>query len=146
MKKSHVFQERKQAKKEKSFFVSVLLGSISTLFSGMMLLFISAFLALLLDDPLRYAPVFAIFSLFIAVIIGAYSAAHIHRKNGLACGALSSLFTIGALVIFAFAFGLKIQTTLFAICAPTLIICASIAGVCGVSTEHTAKPKHKIKF
>lgn len=146
MKKTNVFQERKQAKKEKSFFVSVFLGSMITFVSGITLLFISAFPALLLDDPFRYAPVFAIVSLFIAVIIGGYSAAHIHRKSGLACGALSSLFTIGALVIFAFAFGLKIQTMLFAICAPTLIIFASIAGVCGVSTERTAKPKHKIKF
>ena len=143
MKKSRSFKEYK---KEKNFFVSVFLGSILAMILGLVLLLLSAFPALLLEDPMRYAPVFAIASLFIATTVGGYLAGRTHRKSGLACGALSAIFTVAILIIFAFAFGLKIRTELFIICVPALIILSAIAGICGSSTERTPKPKHKIKF
>lgn len=146
MKKHRTFKERSTAKTEKSFLFCILLGMFFALLSGVILLAISCFPAMMMEDPTRFAPAFAIVSLFLATIFGAYLASRLHRKNGFACGAVTALLVIASLVLLSFAFSMKIHTVLFAICAPALVICSMIAGITAVSTESTPKTKHKIKF
>ncbi len=137
---------RSQPKKEKSFFVSVFIGAVISLVCGILLLMLSCVPMLSLEDPNRFAPVFGLAALFISAIVGGYLSARTHRKSGLACGALSALLLISVLVLLAFALELKIRTSLFIICAPSLVVCSAIAGICGVGSESSPKPKHKIKF
>ena len=146
MKRSRIPKDRSQPKKEKNFLVSVLIGTAVSLLTGMLLLALSCFPALMMEDPLRFAPAFAIVSLFVSTIFGSHISARTYGKNGLACGALSALLVIAVLVVGAFIFEWKIKTVLFAVCAPALLICAMIAGICGIGTEKTKKPRHKIKF
>ena len=144
MKKKHPFQKRNTEGRKKSFFTSVLTGSVISLLSGIALLAVFSFPALAMEDPLRFAPVFGITALFLSVIIGSYISARVHGKNGLACGALSALLTVAALIVLTFAMKFSIRTELFLICAPALIISACIAGVCGVSTEEGGTRKKSV--
>ncbi len=146
MKKAHATQERSHPKKEKSFLISVSIGLIVTLLSGTVLLVLSCFPALMLEDPLRFAPAFAIASLFLSTILGSYLSSHIYGKNGLACGAVCAFLIVLFIVALTLILEWPIRTTIFSICAPALFICAMIAGICGVSAERTKKPRHKIKF
>ena len=115
---------RTRDKKEKSFFVSVFTSTLIALAVGLLLLLASCFLGLSLDDPDKFS----------------------HKKSGLVCGALSGVLLVGILVLLAFAFGLGIRISLFAICAPAAIVVASLAGLCGVGAGSVKKPKHKVKF
>ncbi|MBQ8496017.1 MAG: TIGR04086 family membrane protein [Clostridia bacterium] len=146
MKKIRAPKDRSQPKKEKNFLVSVMIGVTTALLSGIILLVLFCFPALMLEDPLQFAPAFAIASLFLATIFGSYLSAHIHRKSGLACGALCSFLMILLIISVSFILDWNIRVTVFAICAPALLICSMIAGICGVSSEKSVKPKHKIKF
>ena len=133
-------------KKEKSFFVSVFIGTLIALGAGLLLLLAACFLGLSLDDPEKFTPPLALGSLFITALLAGYLSAHSHKKNGLLCGAVSGILLTGIMVLLAFAFGLGIRLSLFAICAPAVIICAAIAGICGVSSGAAKKPRHKVKF
>lgn len=130
MKKHHY--SRSKPKTEKSFLFSVLFGALFSLILGMLLLALFTVPALMLEDPLRFAPIFSLVALFISAIIGAHISARLHGKSGLACGMLSSLVMIMVLVALGFIFSLQIKTSLFMICAPSLIIVSAIAGICGV--------------
>ena len=146
MKRSRIPKERSQPKKERSFFVSILIGTVVSLCTGMLLLALSCFPALMMEDPARFAPAFSIVSLFVSTAVGSYLSARTYGKNGLACGAVSALLVIAVLVIGSLILEWKIKTVLFAVCAPALLICAMIAGICGIGTEKTKKPRHKVKF
>ena len=130
MKKHHY--SRSKPKTEKSFLFSVLFGAFFSLILGMLLLALLTVPALMLEDPLRFAPIFSLVALFISAIIGAHISARLHGKSGLACGMLSSLVMIMVLVALGFIFSLQIKTSLFMICAPSLLIISAIAGICGV--------------
>lgn len=134
---------RRQQKKETSFPISVLTGALLSLLLGLLLLALSCIPALSLADPLRFAPVFALASLFVSAAFGAFSAARLHGKSGLACGMLSSLVFILGIVATACALSLKIRVSLFMICAPALLIISAVAGVCGVSEKEIKPYKHK---
>ena len=136
-------RSRTHEKKDKSFFAAVLIGTLTALAIGLVLLLASCFLGLSFDDPDRYTPILALASLFITALTGGYLSARTHRKNGLACGAVSGILLVGILVLLTFALGLGIRLPLFAICAPAVIVCAAIAGI-GSGT--VKKPKHKVKF
>ena len=139
-------KSRTQPKKEKSFVVSIFIGAASALFCGISFLALACLPMLSLEDPGKFAPALGLASLFISTIIGGYLSARAHRKSGLACGALSALLLISTLVLLAFSIEATISISLFSICAPALIVCAAIAGICGVSAPTSKKPKHKIKF
>ena len=123
---------RSTPKKEKSFLFSVLCGAAFSFLLGMLLLTLFAFPALILEDPLRFAPIFSLSALFVSAAGGAYLSARLHRKSGLACGMLSSLGMILILVALSFIFSLQIKSSLFMICAPALLVVSAIAGICGV--------------
>ena len=123
---------RGQSKKSVGFLTAILAGALVSVLLGMILLALSCIPVLLLSDPLRFAPVFALASLFISTAVGARTAAKLHGKSGLACGVLSSLILIMALVALGFLFSLQIKPTLFIICAPSLLFISAIAGICGV--------------
>ncbi|MBE6665678.1 MAG: TIGR04086 family membrane protein [Ruminococcaceae bacterium] len=123
---------RSQPKKEKSFLFSVCFGAFFSLFLGILLLALFSLPSLKLEDPLRFAPIFALISLFVSSAIGAHLSARFHGKSGLACGVLSSLLLIILLVGLGFLFSLQIKPTLFTICAPSMLIISAIAGICGV--------------
>lgn len=123
---------RSKPRKEKSFLFSVCFGAFFSLFFGMLLLALLTVPALKLEDPLRFAPVFGLISLFISATVGAHLAARFHGKSGLACGVLSSLLLILLLVALGFLFSLHIKPTLFTICAPSILVISAIAGICGV--------------
>jgi putative membrane protein (TIGR04086 family) len=123
---------RSAPKKEKSFVFSVFYGAFFSLFLGVLLLALFSLPALKLEDPLRFAPVFALTALFIAAAVGAYIAARSHGKSGLACGMLSSLVLIMTLVALGFIFSVQIKTSLFSVCAPSLLLVSAVAGICGV--------------
>ena len=123
---------RSKPRKEKSFLVSVCFGAFFSLFFGMLLLALLTVPALKLEDPLRFAPVFALISLFVSAAVGAHLSARFHGKSGLACGVLSSLLLIMVLVGLGFLFSLQIKPMLFMICAPSLLIVSAISGICGV--------------
>jgi len=133
---------RRQPKTELGFLPSVLAGALCSLLLGMLLLTLLSILALLLEDPLRYAPVLALSCLFIATAAGAHLAARLHGKSGLACGLLSSLGMIVCTVALDFALALQIRTSLFLICAPALLAVAAVAGLKGVSRRES-KPKRR---
>lgn len=134
-------------KKEKSFFVSVFTSTLISLAVGLVLLVASCFLGLSLDDPDKFTPPLALGSLFITALLAGYFSARSHKKSGLLCGAVSGILLTGILVLLAFAFGLSIRLSLFAICAPAIIIFSAIAGICGVGAGTAKKkPRHKVKF
>ena len=141
------FHSRSPQKKEASFLPAVLIGTAFSLVLGMILIALSCIPALALSDPLRFAPVFALSSLFISAAAGAFLAAKLHGKSGLACGILSALTLIICLVALCFIFSLKIRATLFFICAPALLIVSAVAGLRGVSASAPKIRKHKpVKF
>ncbi len=146
MSKKTTVKNRTQPKKEKSFFVSVFLGTLFALLIGFLLLILSCFAGLSMEDPDQFTPIFSLVSLFITALSSGYIAARTHRENGLFCGALSGIFLIGILVLLVFAFSLSIKISLFFICAPAIIVSAALAGVCGVSAGTGKKTKHKKKF
>ena len=123
---------RSKPRKEKGFLFSVCFGAFFSLFFGILLLVIFTVPALKLEDPLRFAPFFALISLFVSAAVGAHLSARFHGKSGLACGVLSSLLLITILVGLGFLFSLQIKPTLFIICAPSLLVVSAIAGICGV--------------
>lgn len=134
------------AKKEKSFFVSVFTGTVIALVVGILLLLAACLIGLSLDDPDKLTAPLALGSLFVTALLAGYLSARGHKKNGLLCGAVSGILLTGIMVLLAFAFGLGIRLSLFAICAPAVIVCAAIAGICGVGSGSVKKPKHKVKF
>jgi putative membrane protein (TIGR04086 family) len=146
MSKKSTVKNRTQSGKEKSFFVSVFLGTLISLIIGILLLVVSCFAGLSTEDPERLAPIFALVSLFITALLGGYIAARTHKENGLFCGALSGILLIGILVLLVFAFSLSIRISLFGICAPAIIVSSAVAGVCGVSAGKKPKNIHKKKF
>lgn len=146
MKKIRIPKDRSQPKKEKNFLMSVMIGVISAFCLGITLLVIFSFPALAMEDPSRFAPAFAIAALFLSMFFGSYLAAHIYKKNGLACGAFCAFLVIVLIVLLSFILNWQIRMTAFAVCAPALLICSMIAGICGVSSKRSVKPKHKIRF
>lgn len=146
MSKSRTVKNRTQPKKEKSFFVSVFLGTLVSLAIGLILLVISCFAGLSMENPDQFTPIFALVSLFATALFGGYLSARAHRENGLFCGALSGILLVGILVLLVFAFSFSIKISLFLICAPAVIVCSAVAGVCGVNSGMNKKPKHKKKF
>ena len=125
MKKHRTFKERSTAKTEKSFLFCILLGMFFALLSGVILLAISCFPALMMEDPTRFAPAFAIVSLFLATIFGAYLASRLHRKNGFACGAVTALLVIASLVLLSFAFSMIRTRTCMVTRSPAIFVIAS---------------------
>lgn len=146
MDKTTTVKKGARQKNEKSFFVSVFLGTVISLVIGLILLVVTCFLGLSMKDPDKYTPMLSLASLFITALISGYLAARTHRKSGLACGALSGILLVGILVLLAFAFGYGIHISLFAICAPAVIVCSTLSGVVGVGADVQPKKKHKIKF
>ena len=126
---------RSAPKKEKSFLFSVFAGAVFSLALGLLLLALFCIPALALEDPLRFVPAFALISLFACAVSGARLAARLHGKSGLAAGVLSTLLLILLLVLLAFAFSLKIRSTLFFLCAPALLFVSAAAGIGGVSDK-----------
>ena len=138
---------RGQSKKTFGFPTAILAGALVSVLLGMVLLALSCIPILALSDPLRFAPVFALASLFISAAVGAHIAAKLHGKSGLACGVLSALVLILVLVLIACILSLKIRMTLFTICAPALLLTAAVAGISGVSEKAPKVHKHKhVKF
>ncbi len=146
MDKTTTVKKRATQKNEKSFFVSVFLGTVISLVIGIVLLVVTCFLGLSMKDPDKYTPMLALAALFITALVSGYLAARAHRKSGLACGALSGILLIGILVLLAFAFGFGIHISLFAICAPAIVICSMLSGVVGVGADTPPRKKHKVKF
>ncbi len=146
MSKKTTVKNRTQKGKEKSFFVSVFLGTVISLALGLLLLVLSCFAGLSMEDPEKFTPVFSLISLFITALSGGYIAARTHRENGFFCGALSGVFLIGILVLLVFIFSLSIKISLFLICAPAVIVSSAVSGVCGVSAGTTQKHKRSKKF
>ncbi len=128
---------------QKSFPVSVFFGTLLSLCLGSILLLMLTFIALRLPDPGRFAPIMALFALFATALSSGYLSSRAHKEKGLLTGFLSGLLLVGILVLCAFAFSLSIRWNTFMIAAPAAVVCAAIAGVCGVSTPQ--KPKHKRK-
>ncbi|MBR7161671.1 MAG: TIGR04086 family membrane protein [Clostridia bacterium] len=124
---------RSRTKKEKSFIVSVFSGALCSLLFGVLLTALFALPALKLEDPLRFAPVFGLASLFISAAVGAHLSARLHGKSGLACGMLSSLLLILVLVGLSFVFSVQIKPSLFSICAPSLLLLSAVSGILGVT-------------
>lgn len=135
--------KRSAPKKERSFFTCVLMGTALSLLFGFFLLTLVCIVGLNLKDPSQYTPMLAIAALFATALSAGYLSARRCGKSGLACGALSGLLLVGALVLLAFAFEMRIHISLFAICAPAVIICSSIAGIVGVGAESTPKKKRR---
>lgn len=147
MDKSFNGKRHAREKKEKRFFVAVFTGTMLSLLAGLSLLLLLCFLALYLEDPTPYTPIFSLASLFITAIMGGYFSSRGHRKHGLACGTLSGILLVSFLILLAFAFGKAIRLSIFAICAPSIVICAAIAGIVGVDSGKSKRPKkHKLKF
>ena len=134
---------RGQMKKELGFPTAILAGALVSVLLGMLLLALSCIPVLAFSDPLRFAPVFALASLFISTAVGAHTAAKLHGKSGLACGVLSALALILILITVACILSLKIRVTLFTVCAPALLLTAAVAGISGVSEKAPKVHKHK---
>lgn len=143
MKKHFPSHRTQKQKKETGFLRAVLTGAAFSLILGMALLALCCIPALALPDPLRFAPVFALVCLFVSVTAGAYLAAKLHGKSGLACGLLCALAFIGVTVAITFILSLKIRVPLFFICVPVLLLMSAIAGICGVSSSAPKMHKHK---
>ena len=135
--------KRSAPKKERSFFTCVLMSTALALLFGFFLLTLICIVGLTLKDPYQYTPMLAVAALFAAALFAGYFSARRYGKSGLACGAFSGLLLVGTLVLLAFAFEMRIHISLFAICAPAVIICGSIAGIVGVGAESTPKKKRR---
>lgn len=140
------FRSRSPQKKETGFLTAVLIGAAFSLILGMILLALCCIPALALADPLRFAPVFALVCLFVSAAAGAYLAARLHGKSGLACGILSALTLIIGMIALCFILSLKIRMSLFFICAPALLLVSAFAGLRGVSAPSPKMRHHKMKI
>ncbi len=146
MSKTTIPKNRSSAKTGKSFFVSVFLGTLIALAIGLGLLIVSSFAGLSLEDPEPFLPIISLVSLFVSSLFGGYLSARIHKESGLVCGALSGILLIGILVLLTFSCSFSIKLSLFMICAPAILVVASIAGVCGVNGGKEKKTKRKKGF
>ncbi len=146
MKKTKLPKNRTSPEKNKSFFVSVLIGTLIALAVGLLLLVIFTVIGLKLEDPEKFAPILALFSLFLTAVLGGYLSARTHKESGLFCGAASGILLIGILVLLVFACSFSIQLSLFAISAPAVIVLSALSGIGGVNGGRKKKPKRKKGF
>ncbi len=146
MPKMKMPKNRTAPKTEKSFWGSVLIGTLFALLIGFILLIVSSFIGLRLEDPEAIAPIFALVSLFFTAFSGGYASARIHKESGFVCGAVSGILLIGILVLLVFACSFSIKLSLFLICAPAAVVSSAIAGVCGVNGGKEKKTKRKKGF
>lgn len=146
MKKMRMFQQKTEAGNEKGFFVSLLIGCIVFFVLGMFLLAIFCFLALMMEDPMRAVPAFALTALLISAYFGGYLCARTYGKKGIVCGVVCALAAIIMIVAFSLSCKLEIRPVFFAIGSPLMLLVSCIAGTFGANRERKAKPKHKIRF
>ncbi len=129
----------------KSLAVCIPLGALCALIFGILLLALFTVIGLRMRDPDPITPPLALTALFLCALLGGYTAARLHGRSGLLCGAATALLFVAILVLLVFARGGAIKLSLFVICAPASIVLSAVAGVCAVSGR-SEKRRKKRKF
>ncbi|MBQ9748686.1 MAG: TIGR04086 family membrane protein [Clostridia bacterium] len=132
-------------KKRRQLPVAVCIGTLTGLTAGLLFLVLFTALGLTIQDPDRITPPLAIVALLACALICGYVSARLHGKSGFLCGILSGLMLLGILILTIFACRCVIRITLFAVCAPAVLVCAAVAGVCAVSGKKE-RPRKKHRF
>ena len=128
---------------EKNLFLCALRGLAVSALSALLTALISSAFALSLSDPDKYIKIFALVCLFVSSGFGGRAAARAKGKSAFLCGAFVGIIMIGVTVILCLALSLAIDPTLFAICAPTVLVTAILGAVSGVGTPKKSKRKKK---
>lgn len=132
-----------KADKEKNIFLCAAGGLAVAIICALILSVITGIIGLSLDDPDKYVGIFALASLFIASMVGGYATMYKRGKNAALCGLINGLMIIAVMVLAAFSFGLGINISLFAICAPSVIVTSILGAVSGGGKKKSSKTKSK---
>jgi putative membrane protein (TIGR04086 family) len=130
---------------ERGLLLCALRGLLSAVLVSLALAALTATLGLAMKTPTEYTKIFACISLFGAAFAGGFSAAKAKGSGTLICGALTALFIIALTALLSLALSLKINYSLFAFCAPCVLICSVLGANIGVGFSAIgAKKKKKI--
>ncbi len=132
---------------EKGLIFCALRGLLSATLVSLALAALTSILGLAMKTPTEYAKIFACISLFGAAFAGGFSAAKAKGNGTLICGALTALFIVALSALLSLALSLKVNYSLFAFCAPCVLLCSVLGANIGVgfSTLGTKKKKKIIK-
>lgn len=134
------------SKSQKSYIKCVLIGTLIGIAVGAVLLFLLAAAGLSLDDPRKYAPIFALASLFAASYISGIAGAKLYGGRRSRAGLLSGLLFILAVVLVTFAVGAKLNLLLLAICVPVAVILSLLGDITGAGSPAAKRHKHRQPF
>ena len=127
----------------KNIFICALRGLAISVVSGIILAMLTCLVGLTLDDPDKYAKIFALISLFFSAFIGGFITAREKKSSTLLCGICLSLMISALIVAFSLAFSLSMDLTLFGICAPCLLVACVLGANIGVGISSTKKRKRR---
>ncbi len=131
---------------EKNIFLCAARGLAAALVTSMSLACALAALASAMDDPDKYTGIFALAALFTGAVCGGFVTALARGKNAVLCGAVTGLMMIAVMVMLAFSFALGMNMSLFLICAPSIIVTATLGAISGAGKREQKKKRKKKKF
>ena len=126
-----------------NIFVCALRGLAAAVLSALIIAVLSCLVGLGLDDPDKYAKIFALISLFFASLIGGFSTAANKKSSTLLCGICTAIMIIAVITILSLAFSLSISLTLFGICAPCITVSCVLGANIGVGMTPRKKRRRK---
>jgi len=132
--------------KEKSgqgIITCALRGLISAIVVSLAVSAITAAVGLSTEDPGGYIKIFASVSLFCAAFAGGFAAARAKGSATLLCGALTGAFILALIALLSLCFSLRLNISLFALCAPCVLICSVLGANIGVCSRTGTGKKRK---
>ena len=135
-----------KADQEKNLFLCAARGLAVSALTAILASILSCLISLSLDDPDKYTKIFALVSLFIASGIGGHITARARGKNAFLCGLVLGIMIVGLIVTLCLSLTMPINMSLFAICAPSVLVTAILGAITGVGKQKKNKPKKKRKF
>lgn len=134
-------------KSGKSYIKCVLFGTLWGIAVSAVLLIIFSSAGLLLEDPARYAPIFALCAFFSSGYVASFAGAKLYGRARSRAGVLSGIIFVLLLVLTTFAFGTKIKLPLLAVCVPIAIVLSLLGDVSGSGHGRRRKSgRRKVKF
>ena len=104
---------------------------------------VGAFASLSMPDPGKYTGTFAVAALFIAAFAGGLCTARRRGGATLLCGAMTALFILAPLSVFALIFSVKMNISVFALRALGVLACSVLGANVGVGASVGGKKKKK---
>ena len=126
---------RKKSKNKNGAAVSVAKGIFAAVICSLILIFASCAIALRFPDPNKLSPIFGVGSMLVSSLLGGFTSAKSHRKNGLIMGVVTGLIFVLLISIAALISKSAVHTTMFLCCGIIGVILSSLGGIIGVSEK-----------